>query len=275
MALVALSCARFGYQSGMDRADREPGPAAARDRPLAETVLAIAAVTLLTMAVAWLGRGTPLDAYVHLAVGVLFLVAALQLAQRQPSGIERYGLALGGLLEPPGDAPEGALGSLLDLVRAVFRALPSGLRETAFALLVALVVFPPFILGFYAWHGPDRTFVLTLPDDLPAYVLTQLLVVGLPEEALFRGYAQSRLHEAFSERVRVLGAELSPRALVLQAALFALIHFAVDAEPARLAVFFPGLLFGWMRAVRGGIGAAIVFHASCNLLGAVLARGWL
>jgi len=255
----------------MDRADH----ADQRDRPLAETVLAIGAVTLLTVVIAWLGRGTPLDAYVHLAVGVLFLVAALQLAQRQPGGIERYGLALGGLLEPPNEAPEGALGSLLDLGRALVRALPSGLREIGYALLVALLVFPPFILGFYAWHGPDHAFVLTLPDDLPAYVLTQLLVVGLPEEALFRGYAQSRLHEAFPERVRVLGAELSLRALVLQAALFALIHFAVEAEPARLAVFFPGLLFGWMRAARGGIGAAIVFHALCNLLGAILARGWL
>lgn len=256
----------------MDRAD-----GTARDRPLAETVLAIAAVTLITVAIAWLGRGTALDSYVHLAVGILFLVAALQLAQRQPSGIERYGLSLGGLLEPPApsEAPEGALGSLSDLARAVLRATPSGLRELGFAALVMVIVFPPFIFGFHWWHGPDHPFVLSLPSDLPAYVLTQLLVVGLPEEALFRGYAQSRLHEAFSDRVRVLGAELSPRALIVQAALFALIHFAVEAHPARLAVFFPALLFGWLRAKRGGIGAAIIFHAACNLLGDILARGWL
>lgn len=260
----------------MDRADRgahEPAPP--RDRPLAETLVATGAVTLITVAIAWLGRGTPLDAYVHLAVGVLFLVAALQLAQRQPNGIERYGLALGGMLEPPSEAPQGALASLVDLGRAALRALPSGLRELGFAAVVALIVFPPFVFGFRWWHGPDHPFVLSLPTDLPAYVLTQLLVVGLPEEALFRGYVQSRLHEAFPERVRLLGAELSVRALVLQAVLFALIHFAVEAHPARLAVFFPALLFGWMRAKRGGIGAAIVFHAACNLLGDVLARGWL
>ena len=254
----------------MDRADQVP-----RDRPLAETLLAIAGVTAVTVAIAWLGGATPLDAYVHLAVGVLFLVAALQLAQRQPNGIERYGLALGGVLEPPSEAPEGALASLLDLVRAVVRAVPSGVRELGFALAVALVVFPPFIAGFWWWHGPEHPFVLSLPSDLPAYVLTQLLVVGLPEEALFRGYTQSRLHEAFGERVRILGAELSPRALALQAVLFALIHFAVEVHPARLAVFFPALLFGWMRARRGGIGAAIAFHAACNLLGDILARGWL
>jgi hypothetical protein len=61
----------------------------------------------------------------------------------------------------------------------------------------------------------------------------------------------------------------------LQALLFALIHFAVDLNPARLAVFFPALLFGWLRALRGGIGAAAAFHASCNLLSEVLVRSWL
>jgi membrane protease YdiL (CAAX protease family) len=248
---------------------------AERDRPLAETLLAIAVISAITVAIAWGGRGTALDGYVHLAVGILFLMAALQLAQRQPGGIERYGLSLGGLLEPPNEAPSGALASVVDLFRAALRALPSGLRELGFAAFVALIVFPPFVFAFQAWHSPDHSFVLTLPDDLPAYVLTQLLVVGLPEEALFRGYAQSRLHEAFPERVTILGAALSPRALVLQAALFALIHVAVEPHPARLAVFFPGLVFGWIRAARGGIGAAIVFHAACNLLGDVLARGWL
>jgi len=45
--------------------------------------------------------------------------------------------------------------------------------------------------------------------------------------------------------------------------------------PIAEEIAFRGLLFGWLRAARGGIGAAIVFHALCNLLGAVLARGWL
>ncbi|MCC6875407.1 MAG: CPBP family intramembrane metalloprotease, partial [Sandaracinaceae bacterium] len=38
---------------------------------------------------------------------------------------------------------------------------------------------------------------------------------------------------------------------------------------------FPGLLFGWMRARRGGIGAALVLHALSNVLADVLERGWL
>ncbi|MET0391205.1 MAG: myxosortase family intramembrane protease, partial [Polyangiales bacterium] len=107
------------------------------------------------------------------------------------------------------------------------------------------------------------------------YAMTQILVVGLPEEALFRGYVQGRLGDAWPARIRVLGAQLSPGAWLLQAALFALLHVAVDYNLARLAVFFPGLLFGWLRALRGGVGAAILVHAACNLLSDLLIRGWL
>ena len=37
---------------------------------------------------------------------------------------------------------------------------------------------------------------------------------------------------------------------------------ATEPHPAKLATFFPGLLFGWLRAWRGGIGAAIAFPLS-------------
>ena len=76
-------------------------------------------------------------------------------------------------------------------------------------------------------------------------------------------------------RVSVLGVELAPGAWLLQAALFALVHFLVEPHPARLAVFFPGLLFGWLRARRGGVGAAIALHAMSNLYSEILARSWL
>jgi membrane protease YdiL (CAAX protease family) len=245
------------------------------ERPLAETLVVLAVITLATVAIAWGGRGTALDAYVHVIVGVLFLVSSLQLAQRAPDGLARHGLELGGLLDPPAQAVSGLWASLLDLLRAIRRALPAALAELGFAARLIALIFPPFVLGFYLWHRPEHGFELRFPDDLAAYVMTQLLVVALPEEALFRGYAQTRLHDAFGDRVRVLGVALSLKALLLQALLFALMHYAVEPYPARLAVFFPALLFGWTRQARGGIGAAVVLHAASNLLGDVLARGWL
>jgi membrane protease YdiL (CAAX protease family) len=41
-----------------------------------------------------------------------------------------------------------------------------------------------------------------------------------------------------------------------------------------LSVFFPSLLFGWLRARTGGIGASVFFHALCNLFAAYLARSY-
>jgi hypothetical protein len=57
---------------------------------------------------------------------------------------------------------------------------------------------------------------------------------------------------------------------MLSSALFALGHFLVDFQPARLAVFFPALAFGWMRSRSGSIAAGATFHALCNLLSEML-----
>lgn len=225
-------------------------------------------------------RAVPgLGDYVHLLLAMLFLGVAVQMSQRQPDGLRRYGLQLGGLLEPEHDAPgehgAGATGALGDLLGAIWYAMPAGLRALRAALLLAAVVFPPFVVGFWVFHGPDRPFTWAPPPEPGSYLLSQLLVVALPEEALFRGYFQGRLQEAFPRRVRLLGASLSPTATLLQCGLFALLHFLVAPHPARLAVFFPALLFTWLSARCGGIGAAIVFHALCNVLSDVLVTGWL
>jgi uncharacterized protein len=242
---------------------------------LREVVSTFVLVTLATLAISAAGGPLGFPEHVPVLVGALFLWTAVHMSQRQPGGLARHGLSLGGLLEPPPEAPTGARESLLDLFSAVRRAMPIAVRELAAALAVAAVVFPPFVLGFRAWHAPAHPFELQLPDEIGSYLLSQLLVVALPEEALFRGYVQGRLSERYPATVRVLGVQLSLPALGLQALLFASIHFAVDLNPARLAVFFPALLFGWVREWRDGIGAAAALHALCNLLSDVLARSWL
>jgi uncharacterized protein len=99
--------------------------------------------------------------------------------------------------------------------------------------------------------------------------------VALPEEAFFRGYVQTRLTDSFPKKVRLLGVPVSPAALLSQAVLFGVLHFAVDFRPERLAVAFPALLFGWLRSWRGGVGAAILVHAMSNVYADILVRGWL
>jgi membrane protease YdiL (CAAX protease family) len=209
--------------------------------------------------------------YGHLLLAAAFLGTALHRARKQGVPAAHYGIDLSGVLESR-TLEDGAHEPL---THALARGAREALRELGFALLCAGLIFPPFVLAFRLWHGVEGGFTLHLPRALSDYVLGQLLLVALPEEALFRGYFQTRLSELWPRRTRVLGATLSLPALAWQAALFALLHFLVGLAPARLAVFFPALVFGWMREKRGGIGAAIWFHALSNLLSEVLARGYL
>ena len=235
----------------------------------------IALVYAFTCCVTSLVSHTPgpfMRMYGHLLLASAFLGTALFLARREGRSAAYYGIDLAGLLEARADEPEPFAKGLWFTLR---RALPRVGSELGFALAVAALVFPPFVLLFRAYHGTSHAFTFHPPPEPLDFVLTHLVAIALPEEALFRGYFQTRLGDIFRHRTRVLGAELSLPALGCQAALFALLHVLVGFAPARFAVFFPGLLFGWMRARRGGIGAAIWFHAMCNVLAELLTRGYL
>lgn len=211
---------------------------------------------------AWLGE------LASVGTALLFFALALRVARREPHGAERFGIDLGHVVDA-GDGPDEGI------VMALRKALPSGLREAGFAFGLAALVFPPFIVGFYFWHQPTHPFQLSAPGDLASFVLGQFLMVALSEEAFFRGFVQTRLHDAWKPDRMLFGASINVRVIVLQSALFALVHIATGLQVDRLATFFPGLVFGWMRAKRGGIGASLVFHALCNILADFLVRGWL
>jgi membrane protease YdiL (CAAX protease family) len=243
---------------------------------LREALTVFAAVAAATWLISRFDTLPLLRTHLHLVVGTLFLVTAMRCAERLPGGLTRYGMSLGGLFAEPADAPApGIRGAATELLTALAKAVPTFLTELAFAALVCAVVFPPFVLGFYGWHGPSHAFEWLPQRDLASYALTQVLVIALPEEALFRGYLQGRLRDGLPGRMHWLGVDLSWSAWLLQALLFAVLHFVVDLQPGRLAVFFPALAFGWIAARRGGIGAAVLFHAACNLLSDLLVRGWL
>jgi membrane protease YdiL (CAAX protease family) len=154
-------------------------------------------------------------------------------------------------------------------------------RGALWALGLAALIFPLFFLAYRGFAellpslptplaralapyvGTPR-FELRAPPGLALAALTQLLVVALPEELFYRGFMQTAWSRAPGRRVRVLGAELGPGFLATQA-LFAAGHLVV-LQPWRLGTFFPGLLFGWLRARTGGLAAPVLFHALSNLL---------
>jgi hypothetical protein len=147
-------------------------------------------------------------------------------------------------------------------------------RASAWALAFAALTFVPFYFGWvYLWR-PQSPFAFAPPGQaFASEVLGQLIIIALPEEAFYRGYLQSRLDEVWAPRLRILGAPVGLGVLV-SSLVFAAGHLATIPEPARLAVFFPSLVFGWLRARTGGIGAAVLFHALCNVYSAVLGRGF-
>lgn len=150
---------------------------------------------------------------------------------------------------------------------------------------VSLVVFPLFVAGYVAftWLWPQLPadlarsltpytgaprFAFRLPDRFEEWIITDLFVVALPEEFFYRGYLQTRLRDAWPRGRLVFGARLGP-AFWVTALLFALGHLAIF-QAWRLAVFFPALLFGWMRERSGSILAPALLHACANLLIKVL-----
>jgi membrane protease YdiL (CAAX protease family) len=102
--------------------------------------------------------------------------------------------------------------------------------------------------------------------------LTQLLFIALPEEYFYRGYVQTRLSDA--AKARGGGEERAwlgfTWAMVWTSALFAIGHLLIPVNGVllaqRAAVFFPSLVFGWLRAKTGSIVASTLYHAACNLM---------
>ena len=80
-------------------------------------------------------------------------------------------------------------------------------------------------------------------------------------------------NDAWPAHVRLLGAPVG-FSLIATSAIFAVGHVLTIHDPGRLAVFFPSLLFGWLRQRTGGVGASIAFHASCNLFSATLLQAY-
>jgi membrane protease YdiL (CAAX protease family) len=220
---------------------------------------ALAIGVLVTLIAAALSYAAPLD-YAATLVGMAFLVAtALLVLRRDGETVRHFGLSLGGVLEP----------SPIDARRLV----RSAARATGWALGVWLVVLVPFVVGFRVYWHVRHDFHLRWPPALADETLGQLLVIALPEEAFYRGYLMTALDDAWGTPWNIAGAKVGA-GLWVSSALFAVGHLLTEPDPRRLAVFFPALLFGWLRARTGGIGAPMLFHALCNVLAELVTRGY-
>ncbi len=214
---------------------------------MVEVLLAFVGVTAAVSGLYRLRSVGFIDRHLALVAAILFLYVPAMLLWRRRLDLEQYGLR-------PGPLRRGLL------VWLVAAAVVLPLFSAAYYLYMRKLC--PHLPRALVWCPPPLPVTLRWPPQPLLTVSSQLLVVALPEEFFFRGFIQGRLREVLS----------GPAALLCTAALFALGHFLVTFEPAALAVFFPGLLFGLMRAATGSVLAGTLFHASCNLLIDVLHR---
>jgi CAAX protease family protein len=192
-----------------------------------------------------LDRMVGLAGNLHALVGVVFILIPMLVLDRQDRPYARYGISWG---KPHVD--------LLLVVIAMAICFPLVVVGTH----LAFQVIGPQIWGLKAvpsWH-------FAWPEGYPGLAFSHLVVVALPEEFFYRGYLLGRLDDIYKKRITILGAQIG-WSLPIQAVLFALGHFLIDLNPGRLMVFFPALVFGWLRARRGTIGAPILFHAASNI----------
>ncbi|KJZ44920.1 MULTISPECIES: CPBP family intramembrane glutamic endopeptidase [Pseudomonas] len=134
------------------------------------------------------------------------------------------------------------------------RSLRLSLYATALALTLSAVLAlgGALLLGVIAW-APKW------PDQAWLWLLNNLLLVTLVEEALFRGYIQGGLSRYLKDRP--YGEHL---ALLLASLVFGLAHIGAGWQWVLLATL-AGVGYG--LAYRfGGLGAAIASHFGLNLL---------
>ena len=149
--------------------------------------------------------------------------------------------------------------------------LESGAAEWRSGLLLfattTMVVFPLFGLGahFYETLFLQRTFRSVLFPHFFSFLLFQIFLVSLPEEFFFRGYLQSLLNNQFPKKWSLWGASVGP-AWPLTALLFAFSHSFITFQWWHGAIFFPALVFGWLREKSGGIVAPLLFHTASNIV---------
>lgn len=149
------------------------------------------------------------------------------------------------------------------------RDLKSFGKSLLWFLLAALIIFPLLEIGnrwFQATFFNNQYVGITLAqawDKLLPFAFYQLIVVAIPEEVFYRGYLQTKLHQVCGRHKKLLGALTGP-ALIWTSLIFALSHSLIQLQWWHFAIFFPGLVFGWLRDKTNAISASALFHALSN-----------
>lgn len=135
---------------------------------------------------------------------------------------------------------------------------PKGALVGLAVSVVLLLLYVAVLVGYGMYKG------LSLELNFLSYsfVLTQLLLVALPEEVFFRGYLQYKLGNNI-------------KGIVIVSMLFALGHFVtlciggghnIAVCSQAVLTFFPSLVMGYLYFRTGTLWASIIFHFLANVV---------
>lgn len=148
------------------------------------------------------------------------------------------------------------------------RGFSEYVRSISVFLLAALIIFPLFLLGAHFWiswvYGL-KVFHCVGVRGFWNVLAFHLILVALPEEFYFRGYFQSAMDRIWPRRWSILGVRLG-WGWIITAAVFAVAHTIVSYKWWHFSIFFPALVFGYLRERTGTITAPILFHAASNII---------
>jgi uncharacterized protein len=210
---------------------------------------------LLEIVLLWLGTMLAIRVVVQLVTGLglheLFLAAVPILFMYAPVALCRY---------------RGVDSYSYPLALPRLRDWPEWREALLLNAAVIGVIVVPWLVGYHFYQTLLFGYELqwTWPSDPMKVVGYHLFFVAIPEEFFYRGYMQSRLDEALGPRWNVLGARLG-FGWLLTCVFFAFGHSLVLFQWWHFAIFFPSLVFGWMRVRTGGVMAGAFFHAWSNV----------
>ncbi len=146
-------------------------------------------------------------------------------------------------------------------------------RDAAWGVAIAAILIPWVLFGAWIWlsclgtmtFAPSWDHFSQLEAPLPELLVTQILLVAMPEEFFYRGYLMTTLRDALGRQFHWTQRKTDLVVLILTSLLFASAH-TLSGDFMRLNTFFPGLLFGYLRLKSEGILGCILLHAACNMM---------
>jgi len=155
----------------------------------------------------------------------------------------------------------------------IFRCRPSLGKAFKYFLIVGSLL--PLIVFLDLASGSALANFRLISRSFGDWILNgahHLLVVAIPEEFFFRGYMQGQLSLVWTPKKRIFGAPFG-KAQIVTSLLFAVSHSLITFQGWHIFIFFPALLFAWLKEKTGTIWAGAMFHAACNLFSWILILG--